>query len=69
MVAGGGEGGGGSGGGGGGGGGAGGGGVHQHQDQDTQQAGSIIDKEVALEGFIKSPSESDALLQSCSSQH
>ena len=68
MVAGGGEGGGGSGGGGKGGGGEG-GGDHQQQDPDTLQAGGIIDKEMALEGFVKSPSESDALLQSCSSHH
>ncbi|XP_050728259.1 uncharacterized protein LOC127004508 isoform X2 [Eriocheir sinensis] len=64
RVTGGGEGGGGSGGGEGGG--EGGGGDLQLQDQETQQPGGIIDKEASLEGFVKSPSESDALLQSCS---
>ncbi|KAK3857491.1 hypothetical protein Pcinc_036252 [Petrolisthes cinctipes] len=34
-----------------------------------QQEGGIADKDMSLEGFIKSPSESDALLQSCSANH
>ncbi|KAK4323134.1 hypothetical protein Pmani_006136 [Petrolisthes manimaculis] len=40
-----------------------------HMEDEAAGGGGVSDKDMSLEGFIKSPSESDALLQSCSANH